>query len=461
MMLAVAMAVLLGAPSVTQARTYTLSELLVLAKRSSPSVAAAAGQTEGVKALLIEAQRHWMPTGEFLTMLAPAPDIRCQTDLPVPEGIDARAWRQSHCDRTNVFDASLDLRGIFARSELTIVQPLYTFGKIEAGIAAAEAGIMASRNQERGVIAELELNVKKAYFGAKLARALLGTLREGEEQLTRAQDTVEHELKTQSGNMTVTDRLRLRTMAAQLRARILDTEKLGRVAESGLRALIGPHAPKDIELDPDPMAAVSVPARDLAHYEAQAFLLRPEIRAFDFLLASKRAQADLERRKQYPDVVLLGTARAAFTSSVDNPRNAFYSDPFNTLSGGLAAALRMPLDLGVKNAQAMRAQAAEEQMQHQRREAQSGITFQIHKAYYELEEAQRRLAVMQDGEKAGQAWVGSVAQGFSAGLAEAKDFADALLTYFQFRAQTLQAIYDVNVTAAVLSRAVGQDITKT
>ena len=42
------------------------------------------------------------------------------------------------------------------------------------------------------------------------------------------------------------------------------------------------------------------------------------------------ALADLERRKQYPDLVLVGTATYAYASSIDNPRNAFFNDPFNT-----------------------------------------------------------------------------------------------------------------------------------
>ncbi len=451
---------LCAVPSAAAARTYNLAELIDLAKRNNPGVAAAVEQTEGVQALLLEANRSWLPTGELLTLLAPAPEVRCQTDLPVPSGADAKTWREEHCERTNIREASVNLSGVFSRTELRFVQPVYTFGKISAGVSAARAGIAASRSREQSVLADLELNVKRAYWTVKLAREILEALGEGREHVEEGQKTVDEGLKKQSGSVTVIDRHRLQTVRAEVEARILEAGKLGEVARGGLLALLGPEAPKPIEIDPEPLDAVEVPARAPAQYQEHARLSRPEVRALDHLVASKRALADLERRKQLPDVVIMGTATFAFTSSIDNPRNAFYSDPFNTLSAGLAAGLRVPLDLGVKNARAVRLRAEAEETYHRRREALGGIAFEVERAYQDLVEAQQRLKVMRDGEKAGKAWVNTVAQNFSAGLAEAKDFADALSTYFQFRIRALQAVFDTNMSAATLSRAVGGDVTR-
>ena len=104
---------------------------------------------------------------------------------------------------------------------------------------------------------------------------------------------------------------------------------------------------------------VFVPERPLSHYQEQARESRPEVLALTHLVASKRALADLERRKQYPDLVLLGSATYANASSIDDPQNAFLNDPFNTTSAGLAAAIRMPLDLGVRNARAAQVRASD------------------------------------------------------------------------------------------------------
>ena len=60
-----------------------------------------------------------------------------------------------------------------------LVQPVYTFGKISAGVTAAESGIAASRSREQGQAAELELNVRRAYWGMKLAREILDAIKDG------------------------------------------------------------------------------------------------------------------------------------------------------------------------------------------------------------------------------------------------------------------------------------------
>jgi outer membrane protein TolC len=46
------------------------------------------------------------------------------------------------------------------------------------------------------------------------------------------------------------------------------------------------------------------------------------------------------------------------------------------------------------------------------------------------------------------------------GLAETKDFSDALLAFFQSRMRHLQGLYDYNIAVASLTRVAGVDVTK-
>jgi len=454
------LALALGWPAMAAAKAYSLGDLVDLARRSNPGLAASAQQTMQIQAQLLEANRSKMPSGEILSLLAPAPEILCQPDLAIDPRTQNKDYRQQNCFRTNISEATLNLKGVFTRTELHLVQPVYTFGKISAGVTAAQSGIAASRSREQGQAAELELNVRRAYWGMKLAREILDAIKDGIGYLDTAQAQINKELSTGKGSATPADRYRLNAVRAEVDSRTLEAQKLGRTAQSGLRALIGPEAPADVDVDAEPLAAVDVPVRPLAAYEEQARLSRPEVLALNHLVASKRALADLERRRQYPDVVLLGTATFAFANSIDNPQNAFSNDPFNTLSAGLAAGLRMPLDIGVRNAHSLRVAAEAEEAVQRRREALGGILFEVQRAYSDLVEAQERYRIMQKAEKSGHSWITAVSQNFAAGLAEARDFSDALVSYFTYRLRGLQAMYDLDVASATLSRAVGGDITR-
>ncbi len=449
-----------------QARAYTLDELVELAKVHNQGLAAGAQATAAIEARLSEARRSWQPSGELTSILAPSPNLTCN-DPPQfvrdarPAGTSESEWRRQNCVGTNQSDFRLnvkDIGGILTRTTINLVQPIYTFGKISAGIDAARAGVAASRSREKALQGDLVFEIRRAYWGRKVAREVLDTLNDGLGYISDAEKTLTDNLKKGEGG-SQEDRFRLLILHGEADARVLEAGRLSNLAGYGLRALIGAEAPADLEVDADELRASEVPVKELASYEDDARASRPELEALNRLVLAKQALAELERRKQLPDVVLIGSFTYAYSNSVDDPRNFFYSDPFNTRSVAVAAALRMPLDLGVKNARAALAQAEAEEIRHKRQEAQQGILFEVRRAHAEVVEARARSKILERTAKAGKGWITSVLQKQALGLAETRDFGDALGNFFQYRIRYLQSLFDVNVAVAALSRAVGTDIT--
>ena len=447
----------LAAPAGALAKKLTLPELLDQARVANPGLHASAAATAAMEAQVSEARRYWLPSGDILSLVAPSPSVSCQAPSNLT-GDGSQAFREQNCLSTSSNEASISnvsFKKVFTRTEVRLIQPLWDFGKISAGVAAARAGVDVSREREAGARADLELNVRKAYYGLKLARELISTLEEGSGYVDEGQKKIEGDLAKGVGTATVTDKLRLRTVRAEVDARILEAKRMADLARDGLRALLGPDAPADLDVDDDELAVVEVKQRPVSFYEDQARFHRPEVRLLDHAIRAKHALADLERRKEYPDLVLVGTATLAYAGGVDNPQNAFVSHYFNSTSAGVAAALRMQLDLGPKLAHADRTQAEANEIEHRRTESLGGIIFEVRKAYGELTEAQARTEAVHKGERAGKAWISAVAQNFAVGLAEARDLSDALLAFFQMRARYLQSVYDLNIAASALTRATG------
>jgi outer membrane protein TolC len=453
-------AVLLGPAAIAEAKKMTLPELLDLARAANPGLRAGSAATDAMEAQVSEARRNWLPTGDLLSILGPSPSIQCQPPsyASTPVGVSDQTFREQNCVSTNHGEASaanLSFRNVFTRTEVRLIQPVWDFGKISAGIAAARAGVDVSREREAGARADLDLNVRRAYYGFKLARDLISTLEDGSSYIDDAQKKIEGDLAKGVGTSTVTDKLRLRTIRAEIDARILEAKRGEALAHDGLRALLGPDGPADVDVDDEPLEALDVKTRPASYYEDQARFNRPEVRMLDHAVRAKRALADLERRKEYPDLVLVGSATLAYAGGVDNPQNAFLNHYFNSSSAGLGAALRMQLDLGPRLARADRTRAEAAQIEYQRSEALGGVLFEVRKAYGELTEAQARTETVHKGEKAGKAWISAVAQNFTLGLAEARDLSDALQAFFQMRARYLQSVFDLNIAASALARATG------
>jgi outer membrane protein len=428
-----------------QAKKFTLPELLELARAASPGMQATAAATNAMEAQVSEAWRYWLPQGDLLSILAPSPQITCRPN-------------SQNCISTTNGEASLEhvsWTKVFTRTEVRLIQPVWDFGKISAGVAAAQAGVGVTRERQAGARADIEQYVRKAYWGMKLAREVLDMLDTGSGYVDDGQKRLEQDLEKGTGSATVTDKLRIRTVRAEVDARILEAKRGQGLARDGLRVLLGPGSPADLDVDDVPLDKIDVKDRPVTYYEDLARFNRPEARMLDFAVKAKHALADLERRKEYPDLVLVGTAAFARAQDVNDPQNAFLSHYFNSTTAGVAAALRMQLDFGPKLARAARISAEASEIDYRRSEALGGIALEVRKAYGEMSEASARAKAVQKGEKAAKAWISAVAQNFAVGLAEARDLTDALVAFFNMRYRYLQALYDYNIATAAMTRATG------
>ena len=91
--------------------------------------------------------------------------------------------------------------------------------------------------------------MRKAYYGLKFARDVIDMLDEGSSYVDDAQKKLEKDLANGTGNVSVTDKLRMRTVRAELDARILEAKRLQGIARDSLRTLLGSEAPTDIDVD--------------------------------------------------------------------------------------------------------------------------------------------------------------------------------------------------------------------
>src|SRR5579872_669650 len=208
----------LCAPRAANAKKMTLQQLLDAAHTSYPGLAAGAAATNAMEAQASEAWRNWLPSGDLLSLLTSSPDIKCYDAAGNPS--------TQNCANTGTTSQAninhVQWSKVFTRTEIKLIQPVFDFGKISAGVNAAEAGVGVSREKQAGARADLDLNVRKAYYGMKLARELLATLEEGSGYIDDGIKRIEKDLAAGTGSATVTDRLRLRTVRAELDARLLE-----------------------------------------------------------------------------------------------------------------------------------------------------------------------------------------------------------------------------------------------
>jgi outer membrane protein TolC len=408
-----------------------------------------------------QANRLWWPTGQLTFGITGSPEVRCidpatgkpWNDKMMP-GDQTRAL--NNCIQTNVIDFRdgeqvLPIHGVAFNLSANLIQPLYSFGKIEAAQAGARAGIDNARAQVDKDRADVTFNVTRAYWLLKWARAASALL---DDVVTRLKDWIKKiDADIDKGKTTYTEndvvRLKLALDTAAYAA--IDVDKARELGLAGVRLLTDDP---DADIDEEELDIAEPGEEPLAWYEDAARVHRPEARMLMAGVAAVRAGHKLQLANLLPDLGVLFTITYGYAQAVDNPQNAFMNHP-NTVGLGLSLVVRYNLDVPMRLANLAKAKADERVVAERRKQALGAISIELENAWLEARAARLKSEKLAHSEKVARGWFNAVDQNLQVGVAESRDLVDAARSFFELRMRHLQSIMDVNMALASLKQAAG------
>jgi outer membrane protein TolC len=455
------LAVVLLAPARSEARRYTLTELLAKVAHDYVGVTAAREGEAVSQAQVSEARRLWAPTGLVTFGITGSPDIKCigaaNPDGTLPSMDSNQTRREQNCINTSSVDlthstaAILPIHGVALNVGVNIVQPLYTFGKIEAATAAARAGLDVARAQTDAARNEARLLAVRAYFGLKWARASKSTLEDGLKTLSSWVKKIDAEIDKGKTSYTISDVTRLKIALDNAKLVGFDIDRGLDLSLAGLRMLT---SDPEADVDDEELGDAEIVDQPLDFYEDAARTHRPEARMLDAGTHAAQANRKLRLANMLPDIGLTGSFNYGLATGVDTPQNAFMSRP-NTTGASLLLGARVPLDIAVKLGQYDEARAQERQLAAKRDQALGGIGIEIRKAWLDFEEARQRREVLEHAEKIARGWYNATDQALNTGVAEPRDLSESARNYVELRLRHLQALMDQNIDLAALRNSAG------
>ena len=342
----------------------------------------------------------------------------------------------------------------FTRLEIKINQPLYTFGKLKAHIEAAEKGLEAKEASLDRFKGELITTLKELYYLILLNEDLHRLVSSTEEEMGKAVEKAEEILEEDEGKLTQHDILKLRYGYNRAAGKRLEIQKGQRLVHSALRSLLYFEDGEDFQLTEKRLKPVKVTLDGLQTYQKIAANRRPEWKQLEAGIAAKEAELLAEKKQYYPDIFVFGLLEYATAPNRDRQENPFVLEEFNFFWGGAYLGWRMALDFGMpKKVAQKRAQLLA--LQHQKREATTGMLIEVEKAYREVVEKQESLKFARKARKNGRALSALSAANFYMGLGEAKEVFEAFQMYTEGAAEYYMAIKDFNMAVAELARVTG------
>jgi len=428
--------------SVISARERVVLDLRQCIKRAvelSPEVAEASYEVKRFEAKRHQAEGAYYPQVEILAITAPSPRARG--------------------DQVSSPDDSTEpvINGIFGRTEITLVQPLYTFGRLGRLREAAERAIKATQAERAGTISDVILRTKRLYYTIQFAKALRTHILDIRKTLTQALDRVNRRLEKALPTADVVDQYKLMTFLGVVDARLNEVEESLAVAMDALRTMTGIDEDVEFDIVDEPFLPLGNSLKPLKESIRDARQRRPEFIQLREGIKAKRALVEAERSGYYPVFFMGFKGSIAGASNRDRLHNPFVFDEFNHSYASVFLGLRWTIDFGITKGRLMEAKAELNKLLEKKRFADEGIPFEVRKVYMDIEKARKDIKATESAYKNAKRWLVAAMSNFDMGVGEAKDVADAIQMYALTKADYLKAIYNERLSYANLIHVTGMD----
>jgi outer membrane protein len=432
-----------AAESAATPLVLTLDDCIRMALKAAPELGEAQNDIALATSKLDEAKSYRYPQLQLTTLVGPAPTAYRSDVDPVVK-----------TDREFSFDALT----WFASADATIIQPLYTFGKISENMKAATHGIEVDRSRKEQRANEIVQKVHEYYYGLLLAREMKELVLEVQEILIRARDKAKKLLDQGSDTVDEMDLYKLDAFSGVATKYLEEAKKGEALALAALRARMGLPVDAQLETGTERLVIVDVEIPSLESYIENARLRRPEFRQIGEGLKARAALVEAAKANYYPDIFLGGMFSWAYADEREKVQNPYINDQFNHLNAGVALGARWKLDFGITGAKVAGERAQYNRLLSTREFADANVPLQVKKYYLDLIEAKNSAAATRGAYLNAKKWAVTAVANFDFGLGPAKDIFEALQAYSSMRADFFKSIYNYRIAAANLDYATNEPL---
>jgi outer membrane protein TolC len=329
-------------------------------------------------------------------------------------------------------------------------QLLFSGGRTGTALRIARIFRESARLQLQEQQAEVELQVRTAYFRALFAQELENI---SEAALAQAQRFLEQErLRERSGAASELEVLRAEVAHANLRPQLVAARNSAELATLELKRLVNVPASQPLKLT----TGLDIPANVNELAEAQDSLRnlsnRASVQAAERMVRMRELGVRIAKGAFFPDVTL----------SMNYGQLAYPIDPF-TFTGvtwrpdwSATLSVRVPIFDGLRrNAQLDQARTNLSTAQLQLAQLREGVQIQYQQAVGERRRAQESITARQQTVNQAQRVYDLTVLRYDRGMATQLEVTDARLALLQARTNLAQSLSDFYVAEATVTRALG------
>ena len=334
---------------------------------------------------------------------------------------------------------------------LTGSQPIYSAGRTGAALRIADEVREAARLGLGEEEAEIELQVRTAYYRARLAQELEAIAQAAVEQSQRFLQ--QEQLRLEAGTASDLDVLRADVSLENLRPQLVQARNAASLATLDLKRLVDLPLQQPVRLS---TALEPPPAAEMSRADADPQLLlarRAAVRAAERQVVIREQQVRLARANFLPSVDLrVNYGRQLYPSQVFGFAGQDWRTDFSATVG-----VKVPIFSGFRTqAEVQEARVVLDQERLRVAQLREAVQLQYEQARGERARAAASIAARQRTVQQAQRVHDLTVLRYEQGLATQLEVSDARLALLQSRTNLAQAIADYHIAAAGITRALGE-----
>ncbi|MEK7321594.1 MAG: TolC family protein [Pseudomonadota bacterium] len=435
------------APTTAGAETVNLEQAVEQALNHDPRIEEMRQLVEVARTLVGEAEGHggWTVDGNLFLGVAP--------------GVKGGFFENGGCEPGNCIVRSdrydPDGLSLWTSLKLSLIKPLYTFGKIENFADAARANVDVKRGDVHLQRAATVLEVKRAYYGYLAARDTRLLLEDVRVRIDGAVALVQEWLDAGEHDIRQADLYALQSGAALIGRYIAQAGALENVAIDGLKVLTGAGLAADLTVADKALQPVALPELNLEDLQQQALANRPEMAQVEAGLRARRALVAANKAGARPNVYAGAVGLLSYSPNRNHLDNPYISDPFNDVGLSPVVGIKWDWSEGVQSAQVTRAEAELNALIAKSAFAREGIPFQVVEQYHQVRAHNEAVISLAEASRAARRWMIASFADFEAGVDKGDKVVTALQGYVLAHTDYLRTVFDYNMHVAQLLNVTG------
>jgi outer membrane protein TolC len=429
----------------------TLQESIDMALVENLTVKAAEEKVETAEQKVKEVRAAFMPvlsaSGSY-TYFGELPTIEFDLELPgIPPELVGGAGGGGPTEIETGFEDTY-------RGELSLQQPIFTWGKIYNNYKQAKLSLEAARQELESVKQQAILDVTTSFYGVLLTEKFVKVAEMAVDQVQAhvkiAQDLVD------AGTATNFDLLRAKVQLANTRSQLIRAKNGLKLSKDSFKNTVGMNLDTQInvrgELVYQPLEL------DLGRLIDSAMANRPEIKQLQFQERVGEKFVSLTKAGNKPSLALVGNY--SWESYADTPGDVFDRDEWKNV-WNVTLALELPIFDGLATrARVKQAKSGLRQIQIGMEQLEDGIGLEVRAAFFGFQESKELLKAQEETVQQAEESLRIANLRYENGMITNIELMDAELAFTQTQTNHFNALHDYVIAVAKLEKATASKLMK-